>query len=529
MIPLDVSQRLINQIKKLPTSPGVYIFKDVDGQIMYIGKAKNLKKRGSQYIQRLGIDVKIDSIFALCTTIDYIVTDTELEALLLEAKLIQSHQPKCNILLKSGQPFLYLFISTGKLPELKVVRNQKQKGTYFGPFLEKGAARKVYDFLMKTFRLRICKKKIEKGCLDYHMGLCAGSCRSDFDQAAYLERLELARSALKQGHKKFLAQLKQQIAEYNAGLEFEKSRELARYYQAFERVFDSLDHKPTDIDDVSRKDIWIITQDKKQLFVFSERESVLKKKRVFYFPFGLDAEGPDGVNEYFLSFYRTFSPPATILVNFDLEYDAGLYESFFAELHHKDYPISILQPEQGHAAALVRLATIHAQQDQEKQASLSRALKTLLLLPNEPHTIDCFDISHTQGMAMVGSCVRFTDGQPDKNSFRKFHIKTVQGQDDYASLREIVGRRYRDPADLPDLILIDGGKGQLNAVVDLFPQAEFISLAKREETVFSKRLREGKVLDQKSYAGQVLIALRDYAHHFAVTFHRNVERLDVEQ
>lgn len=528
MIPTDTSQKLINQIKLLPALPGVYIFKDANQQIMYIGKAKNLKNRGRQYIQRLGIDVKIDAIFSCCTTLDHIVTKTELEALLLEAKLIQSHQPKCNVLLKSGQPFLYLLLSAGKLPELKIVRTQKQKGTYFGPFLEKGAARKVYDFLMKTFRLKLCKKKIDKGCLYYHMGLCAGSCRPDFNEAEYLNRLELARNALKQGHKKFLSELKKQITEHNAALEFEKSRELARYYAAFERVFDSLDHKPTDIEDVARKDIWILAQDKNQLFVFSECESVLKKKRAFYFPFGLEADGQETINEYFLSFYRTFSPPATILVNFDLDYDTGLYESFLQEWHHKDYPITIINPNQGHMAALVRLAVIHAQQEQEKQTSLSRGLKTLLKLPDEPHTIDCFDISHMQGTAMVGSCIRFKDGQPDKDNFRRFHIKTVQGQDDYASLREIVARRYKDQQELPDLILIDGGKGQLSAVSDLFPHAEFISLAKREETVFSKRLPQGKVLDQKSHAGQVLIALRDYAHHFAITFHRSIERLDVE-
>lgn len=523
---IDSSKNLVDQIKKLPASPGVYLFKDDQGQIMYIGKAKNLKKRGSQYVQRLGIDIKVDAIFSSSVTVDYLLTQTELEALLLEAKLIQSHQPKCNVLLKSGQPFLYLMISVASLPELKIVRNQKHKGTYFGPFLEKGSARKVYDFLIKTFRLKICKKKIEKGCLYYHMGLCSGSCRPDFDKAAYLERLELARASLKQGHKKFLAELVQQIAEHNALLEFEKSRELYRYYQAFERVFESLDRKPTDIENVARKDIWILTPDHTLLSVFSERDSVLKKKQMFHFPFGIDAVGQDTLQEYFLSFYRTFSAPATILVNFDLGSETEVYQSFLQKWHDKDYEITIMHPTQGHAASLIRLATIHAQQQQERLTALPQALRVLLQLPQAPHTIDCFDISHTQGMAMVGSCIRFIDGQPDKNNFRRFHIKTVHQQDDYASLREVVSRRYRDLADIPDVILIDGGKGQLNAVSDILPDAEFVSLAKREETIHSKRFYEGKVLDKKSYAAQVLIALRDYAHHFAVSFHRQTKRLD---
>ena len=518
------NQKLVEQIKKLPSLPGVYLFKDEQDQIVYIGKAKNLKKRGAQYVQRLGIDVKIDSIFASSVTVDHTITANELEALLLEAQLIQSHQPRYNVLLKTGQPFVYLFISSGSLPELKIVRNQKQKGTYFGPFLEKTTARKVFDFLVKTFCLKICKKKIENGCLYYHMGLCSGSCRPDFDKDDYLRRLELAKNALKQGHKKFLAHLKKQIAEHSAKQEFEKSRELHLYYMAFERVFEALDHKPTDIEDIARKDIWILDHESHQLFVFSERNGVLKKRRVFLLPFDQEAAYDEALEEFFLSFYRVFVPPATILSNFDLGEDKDVFQDFLKTWHKRDYDVSIIHPTQGHFAALVRLGTVHVQQEVARQISLPRALKLLLKLPHEPHTIDCFDISHKQGMFMVGSCVRFADGQPDKNSFRRFHIKTVEGQDDYASLREIVGRRYHTDADLPDLILIDGGKGQLNAVADLFPAAEFVSLAKREETIFSKRFMAGKKLDQKSYAAQVLIALRDYAHHFAISFHRETER-----
>lgn len=516
-------QQLIDQIKKLPGSPGVYLFKDEQQRVVYIGKAKNLKKRCMQYVQRVGVDIKVDTIFTASTSIDYITAQTELEALLLEAKLIQSHQPKCNVLLKSGQPFVYLFISSSSLPELKVVRNQKQKGSYFGPFLEKGHARKVADFFIKTFRLKLCKKKIEKGCLFYHLNLCAGICRSDFDKNAYLERLALVKNALKQGHKKFLEQLKQQIDVHNAQLEFEKSRELHQYYLAFERIFDSIDHKPTDIEVVTRKDIWILTPDRQALFVFTERAGALKTKRVFYFTLMHEDHIKEAITEYFLSFYRTYKPPAHILVNVDLEDDSNLYATFFKEFHQNDYDISIVNPQEGHFAALIRLGIIHAQQEMQKKGSLSRSLKQLLKLPYEPQTIDCFDISHKQGMFMVGSCVRFKNGQPDKPHFRHFYIKTVDQQDDYASLREIVTRRYQNLQAIPDIILIDGGKGQLNAIIPLLPQAEVISLAKREETVYSKRFPEGKVLDQQQYAAQVLIALRDYAHHFALSFHKKAE------
>ena len=157
-----------------------------------------------------------------------------------------------------------------------------------------------------------------------------------------------------------------------------------------------------------------------------------------------------------------------------------------------------------------------------KHRNLAQSLKRMLKLSVAPNSIDCFDISHKQGTFLVGSCVRYVEGKPDKNKFRRFKIKTVHQNNDYACLREVVSRRYRDGQDFPDLILIDGGKGQLNAVQDIFPQIPFISLAKREETIFSKAFPEGKVLDQKAYAAQTLIALRDYTHHFAISYHRNL-------
>jgi excinuclease ABC subunit C len=523
---MNQNYNLVTLIKGLPSSPGVYIFKNADDQVVYIGKAKNLKKRGAQYLQQQGHDLKVDTIFAQSVMLDHIVTANELEALLLEAKLVQSHQPPCNVLLKTGQPFLYLFIpSNALLPELTIVRNQRQKGTYFGPFLEKGSARKAYDFLIKTLRLKICNKHIANGCLFYHLGQCAGSCRADFDKNAYLERLELAKQSLRQGHKKFLQQLEDELQKSNQQLTFERSRELHKYLQAFEKVFQSLDQKTTDVDFLAGKDVWILSADKKSLWVLSEKDAVLKKKRIFYLPLTYPAT-EEIIGEYFISFYSAYAPPATILTNINFGDETEVYQAFCKTWHHKDYDIRIQQPTDGHFANIVKLASIQVEQELLKQQSLGRQLKTFLKLDHEPKSIDCFDISHKQGTFMVGSCIRFTNGEPDKDQFRRFHIKTVQQIDDYASLREIVQRRYKNAAEIPDLIVIDGGKGQLNAVQDLFPQASFVSLAKREETIFSNRLPEGKKLDQKTFAGQMLTALRDYAHHFAISFHRSLETID---
>ncbi len=519
---------LISQIKALPKLPGVYLYKNPQGEVVYVGKAKDLKARGLQYVQSLGADIKTDTIFSLSTVVDCITTDNELEALLLEARLIQSYQPRCNILLKTGQPFVYIFVaSNDELPRLEIVRNQRKKGSYFGPFLEKGTARKVYDFLIRTFVLTICNKKIESGCIFYHMGKCAGSCRSSFDKEGYLHRLELAKKVLRQGHKKFIDELKNQIVEHNKNLEFEKSQELHKYIQSFERVFSALESKNSDHEMIALKHIWILAPDKKHIAVFQENQGVLKRQRLFVLPFDLADEQIMALfEEYFSSFYQITLPPGLILINCDYPSDQGLMESFLKEWHNLSYTVSIVSPQQGHLHNLVRLALAQATQDIDRQANLSQALKVFLKLPHPPKTIDCFDISHKQGQFMVGACVRFTDGAPDKQAFRRFHIKTVEQIDDYASLREIVGRRYKDRSQLPDLVVIDGGKGQLNAVADLFPATPFISLAKREETVFSEHFPEGKKVDEKSYVGQLLIALRDYTHHFAISFHKQIETLD---
>lgn len=514
---------LREQIDQLPTVPGVYLFKDDLGIIVYIGKAKNLRARVRHYIQKGQDGFKASRIVQDSVDLEHIPTKTELEAMLLEAKLIQSHQPKHNVIFKSGQPFLWIMITNDKLPELMLVRTRKKKGSYFGPFIDKGSVRRVYDFLMKTFQLKLCHKKISGGCLYYHMHMCAGFCKGEGDFDAYMHRLELARQALKQGHKKFLEYLAKQIYASNQALTFERSRELHRYYQAFEQVFISLQSDYAGAQARARKDIWVLTPDKTALYLFAEQESVLKKKQLFVQPYEpMDA---DTVLEYLSAYYAQTPPAAMILLDRFLEYtDLALLEDFLRALHKDLSEITLLVPVDGHYASLVRMAVITAEQAQKRQMSLGKMLKTLLELPQEPKSIDCFDVSHKQGTHMVGSCIRFIGGHPAADYFRRFSIKTVDQQDDYACLQELVARRYQKEQDLPDLIMIDGGKGQLNAVQHLIPMAEFISLAKREETIFSKRFMEGKVLDQSTYAAQVLIALRDYAHHFAISYHRSLAR-----
>ncbi len=395
------------------------MFKNKDNEVIYIGKAKQLKVRVSSYFNKT-TDWKVRELIKEHASVEHILTKSELEALLLEAQMIRTYKPKYNVLMKNSNPFVYLVITNTPLPRLELVRLKKGKGTFFGPFLYKKRARSSYDYLMRNLRLRLCKAKIKEGCLDYHMGLCAGNCRADFDKVDYLIRLSIARKLLEGNYEECFALLIKQIKEHNKRLEFEKSKRLNEYLDDLASLFASLKTG------------------------FSERKYV------------------------------------------------------------KD----------------IKIVTANITSRVERPQQALKALGKLLNLDGPPVTIDCFDISHFQGSHIVGSCIRFTNGIPDKNKFRRFKIKTLTNQNDYAALQEIVSRRYRNINEAPDVILIDGGKGQLSSVKALFPDLLCVSLSKKEELLHTPEYPEGVPLDVQTPMGQLLICLRDYAHHFAVSYHK---------
>ncbi len=406
----------------LPHLPGVYIFKNQANAIIYVGKAKSLAKRVASYFHDKDHDWKVTALIEEYRTVEHIVTKNETEALLLEAQLIRDNKPKYNVLLKSGNPFLYIVLTSRELPELQLVRVKKTKGRYFGPFLRKYDARRAFNYLIKAFSLYLCNKSIDQGCLEYHLKKCAGSCKKDFDKEAYLVRLKLAIKALEGNYDNLLIDLKDQVSYYAQQHEFEKAQHIYQAITHFDTLVDTL-------------------------------------------------------------------------------------KTGFSEAKY--------DPEVVYAMA----------QERPKQYATSNAAEDLqrtLNLPHAPQIIDCFDISHFQSRALVGACVRFINGIPAKNKFRRFKIKTLLEQNDYAALQEIVGRRYRTKEDLPDLVVIDGGKGQLSAVTERIGFLTCIALAKKEEMVFTPSLKEGVKLNVHTDAGKLLIALRDYTHHFAVRYHQKL-------
>lgn len=408
----------------LPKSPGVYLFKDAQGTVLYIGKAVNLQARVNSYFTNYARDWKIKALIDEYATIAHIITNTEHDALVLEAQLIQEYQPKYNRLLKEGNPFLYIRYTQKPHPHFAIARTKSTKGIYFGPFVHKQDARKTLHFIMDTFKLYRCGKSMKHGCLLYHIGKCSGSCLPNFDEAAYNVRAALALHMLRNERDQFITTLKAEIQRASEALQFERAKHLHAYLQHVDTLF----------------------------YTLNQYNSAL-------------LYAPDATTKLL-----TIAPP-------------------------------IVSP------------------------TLAAALQELVGAPKPIHSIDCFDISHFQSKSIVGSAVRFTNGVPDKNAFRRFIVRSLNQQNDYAALQEIVKRRYKKEADIPDLILIDGGVGQRNAALAVMPTALIASLAKREETLYCPAHPDGIILDLHTEEGKTLVALRDYTHHFAITYHRLKRRI----
>ncbi len=413
--------------KKLTKRSGVYLFKNKDEQIIYIGKAKNIADRIASYFAN-PYEFKHELILSEAIALETIPTSSEEEALYLEVDLIKKYQPKFNQLLKDGNPFIYLYFATpssprrqgsmsslnSSLPILSIVRTKtkKKKGIYVGPFLTKKAARKVFDYLMSTFQLKLCKKKIEHGCLQFHIGVCAGFCSPNFDLEFYKFRFNFAKHLLIKDPKSALKNIDQEIKEASKKLQFEKARNLLEYKKNFEQF----------------------------------------------------------------------------------------------------------------AATIAKLSEMPSKQqkpDEAKNLSILLAMQKRLYLNHVPYVIDCFDISHMQGHAIVGSCIRYVNGQPEPKSFRKFKIKSLVDQNDYAALAEIVKRRYKSQNSYPNLIIVDGGKGQISAIRKLVGTAELVGLAKKEETIISANFSKFIKLDHVRPEDALILRIRDKTHQFAISYHRN--------
>ncbi|AQL53511.1 excinuclease ABC subunit UvrC [Enterococcus faecalis] len=529
-----MNERIKNKLALLPDQPGCYLMKDKNGTIIYVGKAKILKNRVRSYF-RGSHDTKTERLVSEIDDFEYIVTESNIEALLLEINLIHKNNPKYNIMLKDDKTYPFIKITNEKYPRLMITRKVlKDKALYFGPYPDVNAANETKKLLDRLFPLRKCNPSQKTPCLYYHLGQCLCPYAFDVDPQVYKDMVEEIKGFLSGGHTEIQDRLQEKMAYAAAHMEFEKAAEFRDQIKAIETVMTR--QKMTNVDLIDR-DVFGYAVDKGWMCVqvFFVRQGKLIERDVSIFPFYDDA------SEAFLTFIGQFYQenehfvPKEVLIPDDID-----KESVEALLATK-----ILQPQRGEKKKLVKLASKNAAvalnekfdlivRKQERTIGAVEKLGNAMNIP-VPIRIEAFDNSNIMGTNPVSAMVVFIDGRPAKNEYRKYKIKTVQGPDDYASMREVIYRRYsrvlKEGLPFPDLILIDGGKGQVDVVKDVLANQLGVDIPvaglakndkhKTSELLFGPNL-EVVPLERNSQEFFLLQRIQDEVHRFAITFHRQL-------
>lgn len=529
-----MNERIKNKLALLPDQPGCYLMKDKNGTIIYVGKAKILKNRVRSYF-RGSHDTKTERLVSEIDDFEYIVTESNIEALLLEINLIHKNNPKYNIMLKDDKTYPFIKITNEKYPRLMITRKVlKDKALYFGPYPDVNAANETKKLLDRLFSLRKCNPSQKTPCLYYHLGQCLCPYAFDVDPQVYKDMVEEIKGFLSGGHTEIQDRLQEKMAYAAAHMEFEKAAEFRDQIKAIETVMTR--QKMTNVDLIDR-DVFGYAVDKGWMCVqvFFVRQGKLIERDVSIFPFYDDA------SEAFLTFIGQFYQenehfvPKEVLIPDDID-----KESVEALLATK-----VLQPQRGEKKKLVKLASKNAAvalnekfdlivRKQERTIGAVEKLGNAMNIP-APIRIEAFDNSNIMGTNPVSAMVVFIDGRPAKNEYRKYKIKTVQGPDDYASMREVIYRRYsrvlKEGLPFPDLILIDGGKGQVDVAKDVLANQLGVDIPvaglakndkhKTSELLFGPNL-EVVPLERNSQEFFLLQRIQDEVHRFAITFHRQL-------
>jgi excinuclease ABC subunit C len=502
----------------LPEDPGCYLFSDEAGEIIYIGKAKNLRKRVTSYFQKTDHDPKTTSLIARIASVSIMVTNTETEALLLENNLIKKHQPRYNIDLKDAKRFAYIELTKEPFPRIGFARKTSTADAiYFGPFVSAADRDALLRVIKRVFRLRSCRKLPRRACLRYHMKSCSAPCIGVISEEDYRLQVYRATALLKGRGGELLTSLRLEMAEHSARQDYEQALLLRNQISAIENLAER-QHverpKETDQDVVA----YTVADNTVFLMVFSVEKGLLTGKQEYSFDYQ-----ENFFEEFLVQYYSDRIPPAELILPHEV--DEAL-SGYLAEKKGKNVQVTV--PKIGDKKKLLELVEKNIEQAFLKNELKVRDLQTNLDLPDPPEVIECFDISHLSGTSMVGSMVQFRGGVPDKKSYRRFKIRTIEGIDDAASIAEIVKRRYyrllEEHTDLPDLIIIDGGKGQLTAARDVLQGLDLdipvIAIAKRLEEVYVPEEMLPLRLDPKSMALRYIQEIRNEAHRFAISYHK---------
>lgn len=530
----EMNEQIKNKLALLPDQPGCYLMKDKNGTIIYVGKAKILKNRVRSYF-RGSHDTKTEKLVSEITDFEYIVTESNIEALLLEINLIKKNNPRYNIMLKDDKSYPFIKITNEKYPRLLITRKVlKDKAAYFGPYPDVKAANDTKKLLDRLYPLRKCKTLPKEVCLYYHLGQCLAPCVFDIDPKIYVDMVAEIKHFLSGGYTEIAKELEEKMNDAAEKLEFEKAAEYRDQIHSIESVMTR--QKMTSTDFVNR-DVFGYAVDKGWMCVqvFFVRQGKLIERDVNIFPFYNEPE--EDFLTYIGQFYKEnehFIPKEVLIPkNIDKESVEAIVQT------------NVLQPQRGEKKKLVELAGKNAlvsltekfdliERKQERTTGAVETLGEVLNIPT-PQRIEAFDNSNIMGTSPVSAMVVFVDGKPAKNEYRKFKIKTVEGPDDYASMREVIYRRYsrvlKEGLPFPDLIIIDGGKGQIDVAKDVLANQlgldiPIAGLAKNDkhktsELLFGQPL-EVVPLQRNSQAFFLLQRIQDEVHRFAITFHRQL-------
>ncbi len=563
----NVSKFVLEQVKLMPKLPGCYQYYDAKGEVIYVGKAKNLFNRVKSYFTS-NDSIKVNVMVPKIAKIECIVVDSEVEALILEAELIKKYKPRYNILLKDDKKFPYFLVTDEEYPRITVVRKANKnplKGKYFGPYTDSRAMWATLELLGKIFPLKKCKtpKFNSRPCLYYDIGQCTAPCQKMISSEEYKKILKDAEMFLSGRQTELLKALEDEMKKYSKNLEFEKA---ARYRNSYLDVKKTMEKQKIVSENTKVNQDFIGIVKEHNLYsvsILEIREGRLINKKDFDFsqfasaPKGAvdlltdsDSKTPESndfsevskavMREYY-SILNDNDIPKSIILS-ALPDDKNIYETWLSTRSGKKVTLSV--PKNKKEEEILALAQKNAEFNieqlklkefaelQNDYNEVGAYIQEKLGLKNFPHTIECYDISHIQGTNTVASRVFFENGMPKKSQYRRYKLRTIKkGEvDDFKSMREVLSRRFKRIVNgdetAPDLIIIDGGKGQLSSVYEIMKEfnlnIDLVSLAKREEEVFKPNISEPVIFPIKSSALHLFQRVRDEAHRFAVTYHKKL-------
>ena len=552
-----MNNELLETIKLVPNQPGCYIYYNKDNEIIYVGKAKNLKRRVYSYFHKHHDSVKVTVLVSQIERMEYIITDSEVEALILESHLIKKHKPKYNILLKDDKKYPYFLITDEDFPRIQVVRKKNlnpDKGRFYGPYTDVGAMYSTLDFLKKIFPLKQCKqpKFSNRPCLYYHIGKCLAPCQGKVTPDEYQKLIKQVELFLSGRQTALLKEIQEQMIKYAETEQFEKA---AKMRDSYNDLLKTLEHQKVVYENTTLNEDILASVYEDGIFVIvimMIREGRLIDKKDFTY-FVNNVDEAEYLETFFTDYYSALKlefPDKIISKDLENIGQKELFQDWLKIISGKKITINYVNggKNKGKYEELYELAKKNAQNSLENAKLKKMAqirddfnevgsyLAEKLNLANFPNRIECYDISHIQGTNTVASMVVFQNGLPKKTAYRKFKVRMTEGKpDDFLSMKEVLTRRLKRLGDLrwekPDLIIIDGGKGQLSSVMQIVRELgvkvgkdgiDFVSLAKREEEVFLPNKSKSIILPRDSSALYLIQRIRDEAHRFAITFHREL-------